>query len=137
MLHASFRDYLTDHGRAGSHRWFVDRGKQNQTLAVGCLRVLNTKLRFNIWGLKDSHRLNSDLSEKIKQHLAFDVSYASKHWANHLTEAPLNNEVLTKSLWSFINTRFLFWLEVVSMLELVGSAHEALKLARTYAQVRN
>jgi hypothetical protein len=137
-LHASFRDYLTNRKRSGTQPWFVDREKQSQTLALGCLRVLNTKLKFNVCGLEDSHLLNSqvqDLPARIEQCLALDVTYASKYWANHLNEADVEAEELTKSIRDFVNTRFLYWLEVLSLLEQVSIGSKALELARRYAQV--
>ncbi|KAJ7190110.1 hypothetical protein GGX14DRAFT_546974 [Mycena pura] len=59
-LHASFGDYLTDPKRSTGHPWHIDSKMQNQSLALGCLRVLRDKLQFNICGLEDSHLLNSE-----------------------------------------------------------------------------
>jgi hypothetical protein len=137
-LHASFRDYLTDCTRSGTQPWFIDHKGQSQSLALGCLRVLNTKLKFNVCGLEDSHLLNSqipDLPARLETWLALDVCYASKYWANHLREADVHTEELTKSVQEFVNTRFLYWLEVLSLLEQVNIGSQILELAREYAQV--
>jgi hypothetical protein len=137
-LHASFRDYLTDWKRSDTQPWFIDQKEHSQSLALGCLRILNTKLKFNVCGLKDSHLLNSqvpDLPARLEKYLAPDVSYSSKYWANHLHDAVVHMEELTKSIRDFVNTRFLHWLEVLSLLQLVSIGSQILKFAREYAQV--
>ncbi|KAJ7911662.1 hypothetical protein B0H13DRAFT_2191460, partial [Mycena leptocephala] len=136
-LHASFRDYLTDCTRSGTQPWFIDWKEQSQSLALGCLCVLNTKLEFNVCRLEDSHLLNlqvPDLPALLARFLALDVSYASKYWANHLQEADVHTEELIKSVQDFVNTRFLYWLEVLSLLEQVSIGSQILELAREYAQ---
>ncbi|KAF7339132.1 WD40 repeat-like protein [Mycena venus] len=139
-LHASFRDYLTDCERSGSQPWFIDQKEQSQSFALGCLRVLNTRLKFNICGLEDSHLLNSqvpDLRARIEKCLALDISYSSKYWANHLYEADIETEELTQSIRDFFSTQFLYWLEVLGLLELVSIGSEMLELVRRYAQSKN
>jgi hypothetical protein len=137
-LHGSFRDYLTDCTRSGTQPWFIGRQEQSQSLALGCLRVLNTKLKFNVCGLEDSHLLNSqipDLPARLKTYLALDVCYASRYWADHLHEAEVQTEELTKLVRDFVNTRLLYWLEVLSLLKQVNIVSQILELAREYAQV--
>ncbi|KAJ7653616.1 hypothetical protein DFH06DRAFT_1330336 [Mycena polygramma] len=58
ILHASFADYLTDNFRNKGAAWAIDMMIAHQILSLGCLRTLNTQLRFNICGLEDSHLLN-------------------------------------------------------------------------------
>jgi hypothetical protein len=137
-LHASFRDYLADGKWSDTQPWFIDRKEQSQSLALGCLRVLNTKLKFNVCGLKDSHLLNSevpDLPAQLEKCLALDVSYSSRYWVYHLHEAEVHTEELTKLIRDFVNTQFLHWLEVLSLLKQVSIGSQILELAREYAQV--
>ncbi|KAJ6572735.1 hypothetical protein DFH09DRAFT_1362305 [Mycena vulgaris] len=146
MLHTTFGDYLTDperciklssSGHSGTQLWFVDRAEQNESLALGCLRILNSKLRFNICSLEDSHLLNSEvwgLAVRINQCLPLDLCYASEYWASHLQDASPGSKASTKLLRDFITTRLLFWLEVLSLLNLVNDAYEALQVARNYIQ---
>ncbi|KAJ6530579.1 WD40-repeat-containing domain protein [Mycena capillaripes] len=132
-LHASFRDYLSDCKRSGTQPWFIDRKEQSRSLALGCLRVLNTKLKFNVCGPKDSHLLNSqvpDLSARVEKCLTLDISYSSKYWGDHLHEAEVHTEELAKSVRDFVNTRFLYWLEVLSLLKQVSIGSQILKRAR-------
>jgi hypothetical protein len=137
ILHASFSDYLIDFDRSGSHSWFVEEKMQSRSLALGCFHVLHDRLRFNICGLKNSHLLNSevlDLPERKKQCLSPDLSYASRFWANHLHNSGSDDEICAK-LRNFMKTSFLYWLEVLSLLEQPSIASETLELARKYAQV--
>ena len=54
---------------------------------------------------------------------------------NHLHEADVETEELTKAVQDFVNTRFLYWLEVLSLLGQVNIGSQILELAREYAQV--
>ncbi|KAJ7191535.1 WD40 repeat-like protein [Mycena pura] len=134
MLHASLRDYITDSSRSGTCTWFVHGETQSQSLALGCFRVLHSQLRFNICGLENSHLLNSEVSDitrRLAQHLSPELAYASQYWANHLRNMAPDNQILTE-LRIFIKTGFLYWLEVLSLLEQIGIGRDALQLGRTY-----
>ncbi|KAJ7481000.1 hypothetical protein FB451DRAFT_1086067, partial [Mycena latifolia] len=54
-LHASFADYLTDPNRSGGEPWAINPKTDHYSLSLGCLRTLRRELRFNIFGLKNSH----------------------------------------------------------------------------------
>ncbi|KAJ7224708.1 hypothetical protein GGX14DRAFT_309597, partial [Mycena pura] len=137
ILHTSFSDYLTDHRRSGRHLWFVDSKIQSKSLAMGCLRVLNSQLKFNICDLEDSHVLNVDvpaLLDRIEGHIFAELKYASLFWAHHLRDAGLDEEILIE-LKGLMNNRFLYWLEVVSLLNQVPIAIESLEITRNYTEV--
>ncbi|KAJ7439640.1 hypothetical protein B0H11DRAFT_566024 [Mycena galericulata] len=139
ILHTSFRDYLTDFERSGSHPWFVEKETQSRSLTLGCFHVLQDRLRFNICDLKNSHVLNSEVPELAKrkeEYLSPDLSYASRFWANHLQNSTSDNEICAK-LRKFIETGFLYWLEVLSLLEQVNIGSRMLELARKYVKTRD
>ncbi|TBU36459.1 hypothetical protein BD309DRAFT_735177, partial [Dichomitus squalens] len=52
-LHTSFRDFLTTESR--SKEWFVDLTKGHPVMALGCFRVMNIRLSFNICRLDTSY----------------------------------------------------------------------------------
>ncbi|KAJ7366048.1 WD40-repeat-containing domain protein, partial [Mycena albidolilacea] len=128
ILHTSFSDYLTS-DRSSGHLWSVSPKIQSKSLVLGCLRILNSQLCFNICKLESSHILNidvPDLSDRITTHIKAELKYASLFWAHHLCATEVDNEILSE-LKSFINNQFLHWLEVLSLLGQVPSATESLK----------
>jgi hypothetical protein len=138
ILHASLSDYMADSSRSGGNPWFVDLKVQSMSLALGCLQVLKSQLRFNICDLEDSHILNSDipeLSARIEQYISDELKYASLFWSDHLQHATVNNEILFK-LKDLTHRQFPHWLEVLSLLGQVPIAIASLQIARDYVQVR-
>ncbi|KAJ7190085.1 WD40 repeat-like protein [Mycena pura] len=138
-LHASFGDYVTDPKRSTGHPWHIDSKMQNQSLALGCLRVLRDKLQFNICGLKNSHLLNSevsDLPERIERCIMPELFYASQFWAHHLSDREPDNQVLS-ALNMFMLGSFLYWLEVLSLLKRLNIAYETLGIALKYGGLKN
>ncbi|KAJ7328358.1 hypothetical protein DFH08DRAFT_815860 [Mycena albidolilacea] len=101
ILHASFSDYLTNPARSGGSSW-----------------------------LEDSHILNvevPDLSNRIEAHISAELNYASLFWAHHLQDTGLDNEMLAE-IKDLMNNRFLYWLEVLSLLNQMPIATEGLKI---------
>ncbi|KAJ6586709.1 quinon protein alcohol dehydrogenase-like superfamily [Mycena sp. CBHHK59/15] len=136
ILHASFGDYLTDPHRSGSHPWFVNKKIQNHAISLGCLQVLNTQLRFNICGLEDSHCRNADvpdLSDCVTTFISPGLSYASCFWATHLKDIDFD-PAICREIKNLMETKFPFWLEVLSLLGQVTVATNALKTARKYTE---
>ncbi|KAF7340727.1 WD40 repeat-like protein [Mycena sanguinolenta] len=137
ILHASFADYLVDSEKLHLKPWFVEAAVGHQLLAIGCLDVLCAKLHFNICAVESSYYLNSeikDLEQCIKQHISFEVAYASKFWAKHLAE--IGGEELDNSLHSALNNcfpeYFLYWLEVMSFLRCIDVALVNITIPRRF-----
>ncbi|KAF7340415.1 WD40 repeat-like protein [Mycena venus] len=132
ILHASFSDYLINPDRSGHHFWFINSKIQSRSLALGCLHILNSQLHFNICGLEDSHLLNievPDLSDRTEAHIPAELRYSSSCWAHHLDDSGLEKEILAE-LKDLMNHQFLYWLEVLSLLNQVPIAIEGLEIAR-------
>jgi hypothetical protein len=128
ILHASFSDYLTT-DRSSGQLWSVNPKIQSKSLVLGCLRILNSQLCFNICKLENSHIFNidvPDLSDRITTHITAELKYASLFWAHHLQATEVDNEIFSE-LKHFINNQFLHWLEVLSLLDQVPIAIESLK----------
>ena len=127
-LHASFADYLTDPARSGKKPWMIDLSLVNDALARGCLRLMKAGLHFNICGLETSYLRNEDvtnLPQLIEMAIPAQLSYACQFWGDHVQTAP-RSEVLCSEMTDFMRSRFLYWLEVLSLIDHVPLATPAL-----------
>lgn len=132
-LHTSFCDFLTDERRSG--KFYIDLDNAHRQLAFGTLRTMHQNLRFNICELETSHRLNSevvDLSKRIEKHIPPALSYSCRFWAEHLSMLTAIDVELFTCLCDFMEEKFLFWLEVLSVEGEVANATMALFLLRKW-----
>ncbi|TBU24470.1 hypothetical protein BD311DRAFT_702123, partial [Dichomitus squalens] len=117
-LHTSFRDFLTDAARSGE--WFVDLARGHSIMALGCLRVMNNRLAFNICRLETSYILNRDipdLDSRLSTYVPQSLLYAACNWKDHL--ASTHPSDLQQELSMFLRERLLFWFELLSLLKCV------------------
>ncbi|KAJ7199412.1 quinon protein alcohol dehydrogenase-like superfamily, partial [Mycena pura] len=136
-LHASFGDFLVQPNNSGPNNpWFFDVVTAKKSLASGCFTVLQKHLRFNICRLPDSHLLNSEVPGLPESHLPPALKYASRFWGPHLGDSEFDDQILL-SLKSFLTQQFLFWLEVLSIRQMVPFAAGILQFARNYALGRD
>ncbi|KAJ7093772.1 WD40 repeat-like protein [Mycena epipterygia] len=135
-LHASFADYLTDPSRSGGRPWSIDLKADHHSLSLGCLRILNDELKFNICGLEDSHLLNADapdISCRVAELMSPQLTYSSCFWFNHVQATPFDDTVL-QAINRLLHHNFLYWLEALSLLRRIAIATAALKVAVHYAK---
>jgi hypothetical protein len=132
-LRASFADYLTDPRRCGNCPWIIVPSAVHYTLARGCMRLLKIGLRFNICGLETSHVRNEGipgLDSRVMAVIPDYLKYACHFWADHLQSA-YSGDGLWDDVKDFMYSRFLYWLEALSLTGGVISASPALlKTAR-------
>jgi NACHT domain len=124
-LHTSFRDFLTN---KKSVAFYVDLGESHRELAHACLGLMLDDLKFNICELESSYIANSDvpdLESRISKFIPHSLSYACLYWDNHLKHFDFKHDLFTK-VRSLLETKFLFWLEVLSIKSSVGFASRAL-----------
>jgi hypothetical protein len=123
IKHLSFAEFLTDPSRCHDRRFVIDTAQQHRRLALACLRVMNSELRFNICGLETSHIRNDDVVElpkRIAASVSTRLQYSCRFWTAHLCDTtnigdfwrPLSQEVL-----DFFYSRLLYWLEVMSLIK--------------------
>ncbi|KIN98727.1 hypothetical protein M404DRAFT_61478, partial [Pisolithus tinctorius Marx 270] len=134
-LHASFYDFLMDRSRSGVY--FIDTS-DGKSMAFATLQILRDDLRFNICGLESSYLANAevpDLSKRIKENIPHHLSYSSRFWTQHLekTAFDLALGVLVKAIVG--GEKILFWLEILSLLGMVGKGVDALGAVVTWLQV--
>ncbi|KZT41001.1 WD40 repeat-like protein [Sistotremastrum suecicum HHB10207 ss-3] len=125
ILHQSFRDYLCTSER--SQLYSIDVQSQHPIIARTCLSTMNRLLCFNICKLETSSILNDDfpdLTQRIWNNIPDELSYACRFWAIHLKHCTMESH-LVDLLMTFLSSKFLFWLEVLSLIKQPSIALEA------------
>jgi len=122
-VHASFGDYLFS--RAPSHIR-IPQSLGHDTLAHGCLEVMEKKLYFNISQSRSSYEPNPSTQPES---CTLSLEYACLHWAHHV--AASSTPALELKIDQIFRPRLLFWLELLSVMQKVGLAAGLLRIAAT------
>jgi NACHT domain len=124
-VHTSFRDFLIS---KTSNVFYVDLADAHHQLTHSCLGLMLDGLKFNICRLESSYLANSDvpdLESRIAKYIPSALQHACIYWSDYLCRFAFDHEVLNK-LRLLLETKFLFWLEVLSIKTSVGLASRAL-----------
>ena len=137
-FHKSFPDFIVDPARCTDQRFCVSPPNNHSELLIGCLGLMNQQLEKNMCKLPDAV-MNSevdDLQERTEKFLNPALQYACRSWHKHLIgivpELTLN---ITSILHQFLERKFLFWLEVLSVLGATREAVDALNIVAKYLDV--
>ncbi len=108
-------------------------------LAIACLEVMTTQLRFNICNLEDSRLANADVKDlpsRVKQNISDAMQYSCLHWLNHLCLPPANHSQCVLALRRFFEGLYpLFWIEVLSIMEMVPIGVPSLRKLLSWVRV--
>ena len=100
---------------------------------------MDRSLEQNMCKLPDG-ALNSeveDLKERTKKYIHRALEYACRSWHKHLVNTtPAHRSEITSALHRFLEGRFIFWLEVLSVLGAAREAVKALEAAARWLDVR-
>ena len=141
FFHKSFPDFIVDPTRCTDERFHISPPVYHFQLLAGCLDLMNQTLKKNICELPDAVA-NSDVGDlegRIKRHIDPALQYACRLWHTHLVDAhktPTHTPTITSSLDQFLKEKFLFWLEVLSVLGAVRNAVDALQVTAGWLEVR-
>lgn len=136
-LHTSFRDFLTE---GNNHDFSLNLITAHHDLTHACLDLMlddRYGLKFNICELASSHLPNTkvgDLQSRIDKFISPPLFYASRFWDDHLECVPEFMESILGKLERFFSTKFLFWLEVLSVTNALPLAVQALTLVVKWLQ---
>lgn len=128
-IHTSFRDFLIDQRRGGP--FYVDITAAETWFAVGAMELMQSSLRFNMWGLPSSYMLNHEYGHT---HDNSPLAYACKYWAQHLARSSLDLNVVSLAT-AMLREKSLCWLEALSLLGSVDSVFSASALLKLPATV--
>jgi len=134
-FHKSFPDFIVDPTRCTKQRFCVSAPDHHSELLIGCLGLMNRRLEKNMCGLPDGV-VNSevnDLREKTERCIDHGLRYACESWYKHLVgKHTVRTPEIIFALRRFLEDKFLFWLEVLSVLGGVRGAIRALGATKTW-----
>ena len=139
-FHKSFPDFITDPTRCINPRFHVSPPDHHSELLIGCLELMNQKLEKNMCKLPDAITNNEvdDLGKRAEQYIDHSLLYACESWHKHLVHLHMvsaHTPKITTVLHQFLEEKFLFWLEVLSVLGTVRGAVDALEVATKWLEV--
>jgi len=140
-FHKSFPDFIIDPARCTNSRFRVSPPDHHSELLIGCLKLMNQRLEKNMCGLPDAMTNNKvdDLQKRVERHIDHSLRYACESWHKHLVDAhkaPAHAPKIISVLHRFLEGKFLFWLEVLSVLGTVRDAVDALDAVAKWLEVR-
>ena len=139
LFHKSFPDFIVDPARCVNTRFRVCPPDQHKELLIGCLELMHRSLEPNMCKLPDGV-MNSevdDLKERTKQYIHRALEYACRSWHKHLVgTTPAHRLEITSALHRFLEGKFVFWLEVLSVFGRAREAVDTLEAVARWMDVR-
>ena len=135
ISHLSFAEFICDPERC-DRTFVIDHRSQSQIMALSCFRVMNAGLRFNMCDIETSYLYNDDLdlAPRIEKYIPNYLSYSCLFGAEHIQSSAFDPELL-REVDTFLYTRLLFWLEVLSLIKEIKIASRALLLIGEWSKV--
>ncbi len=154
--HKSFSNFLVDHDRSlaamrdvmtsvgsGDLRSYVIDHEDSANLAIACLCLMNSTLKFNACRIPTSHCLNDEipqLESLLSDNISPALVYACRFWAEHLKGASRDDVQLRAAaqplLKTLLHEKVLYWLEILSLAKSIPLAEKSLQVAAEYLRVR-
>ena len=139
-FHKSFPDFIVDPNRCTNPRFHLSRPNHHSEILIGCLELMNRKLEKNMCKIPDAMTNSevADLKERAERYIDPGLRYACESWYKHFVDArtaPTHTQKITSTLHRFLQKKFLFWLEVLSVLGNVRDAVDALEAAANWLEV--
>ena len=101
-----------------------------------CFDRMKESLRFNIGDMASSFLLDDEdpaLTQRVDTNIKPFLRYASRHWAQHLTQTDQKNgEDLGGYIADFLDIRILFWIEAMNLLGSTGQCSKMLQQIRMW-----
>jgi hypothetical protein len=128
IIHLSFKEFLKSKIQDTRPDLCCDTAQQRFSLVSAILCVMYRELQFNICQLPTSHIQNheiDDLQDRLDRYIPHHLRYSCRFWINHLAVTPHTAE-LSSRVENLLCNKFLFWLEVMSLLGIVNNVTPAL-----------
>ena len=137
-FHKSFPDFIIDPARCTDQRFVVSPPHHHLELLVSCLELMNQTLERNMCKIPDAvtNFEVDDLKERAEKYVNNSLQYACRFWHKHLVDVGKGHgSKVTSILHQFLEKKFLFWLEVLSVLDAVREGIDALDAAMKWLEV--
>ena len=140
--HASFPDFIFSQTRStfelGGRQMSVScsQAQHHALLTKCCFHRMKESLRFNIGNIASSFLLDAEdpeLMQRVDTNIKPFLSYASRHWAQHLTQTnQKNGEDLGDCIADFLDIHIFFWIEAMNLLGSSGQCSRMLQHMREW-----
>jgi hypothetical protein len=139
-FHKSFPDFITDPTRCTNQRFYISPPDHHLELLIHCLNLMNQRLEKNMCNLPDGIANSdvSDLKERSEEYIDPALRYACMSWHIHLIDAHMalaQAPTIIPTLHQFLEKKFLFWLEVLSVTSATRNAVDALQATVNWLEV--
>jgi hypothetical protein len=137
--HKSFSDFIIDPQRCEPSLACVPE-VQHAFISRGCIRIMETSLRFNICNLPSSFHFDLEV-ENLKDLVDMNIrskaglEYACRYWTSHLIEvSPTSDKAqdLRAALAGFREEKIMFWIEVMSLLSAKDACYDGVNAVMTW-----
>ncbi|KAE9394627.1 hypothetical protein BT96DRAFT_886390 [Gymnopus androsaceus JB14] len=141
--HKSFVDFMSNVSRLHGHqmRAIFDGYPQDichYDLTIKSFDVMQD-LEFNICKLPSSFQNDSeikDLPHRIKTNIPKALQYACQYWSAHLASSMKEKrEGIATKFCTWMDTKSIFWIEVMNLMRMVGKCHAMLMEVQKYVKV--
>ena len=122
VLHATLGDYLFERAASGIR---ISSSLGDSSFAHGCLKVMEDKLCFNVAQSRSSYEANPP---RRPDSITLSLEYACLQWVYHISSLP-EGSTFDGDIDDVFRSRFLFWLEVMSIIGQVQRAAAMLNIA--------
>ena len=137
-FHTSFPDFITNPARCVDKRFYISPLNHHPEILAGCLKLMNQTLKENMCNLPDAVANSEvgDLHERTERYLDPALRYACTSWHKHPpNEHAARTPVIPSAVHYFLENKFLFWLEVLSVLGAAREAVDALEVTTKWLEV--
>jgi hypothetical protein len=128
IIHLSFREFMTSYVQEKRPEILCGTDDQQQALVSALMKVLDRQLKFNICDLPTSYLRNIDMPDfrwRLDNYIPLHLRYAAQFWADHLVKT-VYDSCSGQGVENLLFKKFLFWLEVLSLLGIVSHGQQAL-----------
>ena len=137
-FHKSFPDFIIDSTRCTNQRFQISPPAYHIELLLGCLELMGQTLEKNMCNLPEGVKNSEvdDLKDRKEKCISHALEYACKSWHKHLLDIhTAQRPKITSTLHHFLASKFLCWLETLSVLGAVRDAVDALEVATKWVEV--
>ena len=138
-FHRSFYEFIIDPDRCANLRFHISPPDHQPRLLIGCLQLMEQRLEKNMCRLPDAmaNFEVDDLKARTERYVNPALRYACELWHKHLIDSDATHVLeIVPVLHRFLERKFIFWLEVLSVLGTIRDAVDALDVSADWLEVR-